>query len=189
MKKIFNWAFGIALMTSIISCGGKKEKSAKYNGEGQVEALNQAIVFVNTDSLLKKYTYFKDVKKKLEEKGKMEEASLQAKGMAFQREVATYQQEASKMSPDQRAAIEQRLSRKQQELQQYNQTASMQLAKEEQQENEKLYQKIADFLKVYAKEKGYKMVLTYSKVGGGILYGDESLDVTEDVIEGLNAEK
>jgi outer membrane protein len=39
-----------------------------------------------------------------------------------------------------------------------------------------------------AKEKGYKMVLTYSKSNPSILFADESLDVTKEVLVGLNAE-
>jgi len=55
-------------------------------------------------------------------------------------------------------------------------------------ENTTLYNKIADFLKTYTKAKGYKMVLTYSKTNASMLYGDESLDVTKDVVAGLNDE-
>jgi outer membrane protein len=41
-------------------------------------------------------------------------------------------------------------------------------------------------LKTYAKEKGYKMVMTYQKGNSGILYGDASLDITSDVVKKLN---
>ena len=42
------------------------------------------------------------------------------------------------------------------------------------------------FLKGFAKEKGYKMVLTYSKANPTVLFADESLDVTKEVVTGLN---
>jgi outer membrane protein len=100
--------------------------------------------------------------------------------------VAQYQQQASAMSADQRAATEDRLARKQQELASYNQNASSALANEEAAENEKLYEKVAAFLKGFAKEKGYKMVLTYSKANPTVLFADESLDVTKEVVKGLN---
>jgi len=90
------------------------------------------------------------------------------------------------MSADQRAATEDRLARKQQELASYNQNASSALANEEAAENEKLYEKVAAFLKGFAKEKGYKMVLTYSKANPTVLFADESLDVTKEVVTGLN---
>ena len=37
-----------------------------------------------------------------------------------------------------------------------------------------------------AKEKGYKMVLTFKKGDPTMLYGDPSLDITADVIKKLN---
>jgi outer membrane protein len=137
----------------------------------------EEIVFVNSDSLLTKYDYFKDMSARLEKKGKAAQADLVNKGQAFQREVAEYQKAAATMAADQRQATEQRLQRKQQELQAYQQQAG---------EQAKLYEKVAEFLKVYAKDKGYKMVMTYQKGNSGILYGDASLDITSDVVKKLN---
>ena len=90
------------------------------------------------------------------------------------------------MPADQRATTEQRLARKQQELQTYQQNAGAALQNEQAVEQEKLYNKIADYLKVYAKDKGFKMVLTYQKGNSAILFADASLDVTSQVIVGLN---
>ena len=60
------------------------------------------------------------------------------------------------------------------------------LQNEQAKEQEVLYDKVAEYLKTYAKSKGYKMVLTYSKGNSAILFADESLDVTNAVIVGLN---
>jgi len=144
------------------------------------------IVYVNSDSLLNKYDYFKDMSKRLEDKGKAAQADLQSKGEAFQREVADYQKSMNTMSADQRAPIEQRLQRKNQELQAYKENASAELQNAQAGENSKLYDKISDFTKQYAKEKGYKLVLTFSKANPTVLFGDPSLDVTLDVVKGLN---
>jgi len=144
------------------------------------------IVFVNSDSLLNKYEYFKDMADRLEKKGKAAQADLQSKGQAFQREVAEYQKAAPTMAADQRQATEQRLARKQQELQAYQQNAGAQVQQEQAGEQAKLYEKVAEFLKTYAKDKGYKMVMTYQKGNSGILYGDQSLDITSEVVKKLN---
>ena len=144
------------------------------------------IVFVNQDSLLTKYDYFKDMTARLEKKGKQAQADLVGKGQDFQREVAEYQKAAATMAADQRQATEQRLQRKQQELQAYQQNAGAQVQNDQAGEQAKLYEKVAEFLKVYAKDKGYKMVMTYQKGNSGILYGDASLDITSDVVKKLN---
>ncbi len=189
MKKVLanflKFSAATALVLTVVSCGTDNSKTASTTSAS--EATSGAIVYVNSDSLLNNYEYFKELKTTFEGKSKKAQADLSAKGQAFQREVATYQQSANTMSADQRATTEERLARKQQELATYNQNAGNALASEEAAENEKLYNKVSEYLKVHAKEKGYKFVLTYSKVDPTVLYGDPALDVTKEVVTGLNA--
>lgn len=147
-----------------------------------------AIVFVNSDSLVNNYEYFKAVKVKLEDLSQRAQAELAAKGTAFQKEVATYQKTASSLTPMQKAATEKRLAKKQQDLQVLGDNTQKQLQEESANQNTKLYDRITAYLKTYTKLKGYKIVLTYSKANPSMLYGDESLDVTKEVVAGLNDE-
>jgi outer membrane protein len=147
---------------------------------------SDAIVYVNYDSLLTKYNYAIDVEARLKAKGKAAQSDLVNKGQAFQRQVAEYQKSANTMSADQRAPIEQQLQRKQQELQAYQQNAGAQVQNDQAAEQTKLYEKITAFMATYAKEKGYKMILTFQKGNPTILYGDSTLDVSSDVIKRLN---
>jgi outer membrane protein len=177
---------GVALMVAVVACNKTETKSGETNTTPTEAGVTGGIVYVNSDSLLNNYEYFKEIKAKFEDKSKKAEADLKDKGAAFQREVAAYQQSANTLSADQRAQTEQRLARKQQELQVYQQNAGSALQNEEAGENEKLYDKVSEYLKKHAKDKGYKMVLTYSKGNSAILFADESLDVTKEVIKGLN---
>ncbi len=180
---------GLLLAAVMVSCNNANQpKVTKNDSAGAVVTANPEIVFVNSDSLVNNYKYFTDIKGKLESKSKKAQQDLTSKGNAFQKEVADYQQRAQTMNAEERAATEQRLARKQQELAAFNQNASSSLANESALENEKLYDKVADYLKVYAKKKGYKLVLTYSKSNPSLLFADESLDVTREVVKGLNEE-
>jgi outer membrane protein len=188
--KTFGLFATATLITAFSACQNKDTKTTetkKTDSSTAAVSATEKIVFVNQDSLLNKYEYYKDLKIKFEGKTKNAQADMQAKGQAFQREVAQYQQSASTLAADQRKSTEERLARKQQELQTYQQNAGGALQNEQAVETEKLYDKVAGYLKTYAKEKGYKMVLSYTK-GSTILFADESLDVTSDVIKGLNAE-
>lgn len=190
LKKSIKITVGLALGMMAMACNNcskQQTKSDIVKGTDKAGG-SESIVFVNTDSLLNNYDYFKKIKNQFQEKSKKAQADLSAKGAAFQNEVMAYQKNAASLSAEQRAATEQRLARKQQELSAYNQNASNTLAKEESVENEKLYNNVSEYLKKHAKEKGYKMVLTYSKSNPGLLFADEGLDVTSDVIKGLNAE-
>lgn len=179
---------GVAIAAVLFSCNKEQPKTAATPAATTTDKIAEAIVFVNQDSLLTNYEYFKSIKAAFEDKSRKAQVDLNAKGTAFQREAAAYQQTAPTLSAEQRASTEERLARKQQELAAYNQNASSALANEEAAENEKLYNKVAEFLKKHAKNKGYKMVLSYSKANPTVLFADESLDVTKEVVTGLNEE-
>ena len=178
-------SLGILVAVSVVACKNEKTTDAPAAAV-KGTTVSETIVFVNQDTLLTKYEYAKDMRTRLEGKSKNAETDLGSRGQAFQREVAEYQRNANTLSADQRAATEQRLQRKQQELQQYQQNATAEFQNVQGTEANKLYDKIADFTKIYAKEKGYKMVLTYSKANPTVLYGDTTLDVTADVTKRLN---
>ncbi|WP_374950605.1 OmpH family outer membrane protein [Mucilaginibacter sp.] len=146
----------------------------------------QDVVFFNQDSVVSQYEYIKDMDKRLETKGKAAQNDVNGREQAFQREVGEYQKSAATLSADQRTPIEQKLQRKAQELQTYKQNAGVQVQNDQVAEQTKLYEKLVDFTKAYAKEKGYKMVLTFKKGDPTMLYGDPSLDITADVVKRLN---
>ena len=142
-------------------------------------------VYVNGDSLLEKYEYFKKAKKDFEAKTARTENEITAKRTALEREFAAYQQQASGMSQDQRAKIEESLMRKEQELRTYSESAAAKLQEEQVSFNEKLFDKVSAYLKEHTKGKNYKIVMNYTK-GTGILYANDSLDITNEVLRGLN---
>ncbi|WP_428329123.1 OmpH family outer membrane protein [Mucilaginibacter sp.] len=175
---------GVLLAGSIAACNSKTKTDDKAPAATVAE--KETVVFINQDTLLSKYNYAKDITKTMQDKGKSAQTDLASRGQAFQREVAEYQKNASTLPADQRQTTEQRLQREQQDLQSYQQNASAQFQNDQATETNKVYDKIVDFVKVYAKQKGYKLVLTYSKANPTVLYGDQSLDVTADVTKGLN---
>jgi len=178
---------GLVFAAVVVSCNKEQPKtSAPATSAAASDKKSEEVVYVNSDSLVANAEFYKDIRAKLEAKSKKAQTDLTAKGNAFQREVAEYRQSAQTLSADQRAVTEQRLARKQQELEAFNQNASSALANESAAENAKLYDKVAEYLKGYAKEKGYKLVLTYSKTNPTVLFADESLDVTKEVVNGLN---
>ncbi len=186
--KIEVMAASVSIVSMLLAAcsGNNKTKTIPPTAKTIPPIEKQNIVFINSDSLLAKYEYFKDIKTKMEKKSKAAESELAGKEQAFKREVQQYQQQANSLSADQRTATEQRLARKQQELQTYSQNAGAAFQNEQAKEQAALYDKVADYLKEYAKSKGYKLILTYQKGNSAILFGDQSLDVTKEVLEGLN---
>lgn len=192
MKKVFapimSVGFVALLATAMISCNqGSKSASTASADSLSTKPVQEPIVYVNSDSLLENYEYFKEIRASLEAKAKKAQQDLQARSLAFQREVAEYQQKAPTMSAADRQNTEERLARKQDELAKHQQNAGASFAQDEAEENEKLYTRITEYLRQHAQEKGYKFVLTYSKASPSVLYADESLEITKEVLQALNA--
>ena len=142
-------------------------------------------VYVNGDSLLNNYDYFIDAKKDFEAKTKQVENVIMAKRGVLEKEIGAYQQSAAGMSTEQRASVEESLMKKQEAFKQYSENASANLQDEQAKFNEALFDKVAAYLKEFSKDKKYKIVMNYAK-GTGILFANDSLDITQDVLKGLN---
>ncbi len=152
-----------------------------------VEAKGKAIVYVNVDSLLTKYDYFKDTQKVLESKRFQLENDLASKGRNLQNKVAFFQQRAATMTQEQGRATEASLQKEQQDIMAFRERAAQNLAAEEQTKNKQLYDQIFDYLKKENVQNKYEFVLGYTK-GGGILFADPSGDQTSRILAGLNKE-
>lgn len=152
-----------------------------------VEAKGKAIVYVNVDSLLTKYDFFKDTQKVLESKRFQLENDLANKGKNLQNKVAFFQQKAPTMTQEQGRATEASLQKEQQDIMAYRDRAAQNLATEEQNKNRQLYDQIYDYLKKINAQNKYEFVLGYTK-GGGILFADPSADRTSVILDGLNKE-
>jgi outer membrane protein len=144
-----------------------------------------SVAYVNSDSLIKKFNLYDDLKKSFEEKRTRMETDYATKARSLEGEIASFQKSAQMMSPGEIKAREENLMMKRQGLMQYQEQLSQQLMQDEMQLNDSLYNKITTYIKGYSKDKQYDMVFGYSK-GAGILYAQDSLDVTKEVLEGLN---
>jgi len=180
-------ALGLLVAGSVAACNQNKATTpASAPASTSTSGDKPTTVYINSDTLYSKYNYAKDVNNALQAKLKGAQGDMQSKTDAFQREVVDYQKSQATMPADQRQVTEQRLQREQQQLQGYQQNESAQLQDDKATQYQKVYDKVDDFVKQFAKQNGYKLVLTYSKNVQTVIYGDPSLDVTAEVTKGLN---
>ena len=145
------------------------------------------IVYVNSDSLLENYVFYKNKKAELESKQDQIKNHLEAESEKLQRDAAEYQERAAMMTDSERAKKEEELMMRQQSLMKKKDDMLESLDNEQAKFNEQLYSKLSEHLKAYNKDKNYTFILGYQK-GGGILFANDSLDITKEVLNGLNKE-
>ncbi|MBS1530848.1 MAG: OmpH family outer membrane protein [Bacteroidetes bacterium] len=180
---IVKLTIGLLAAGSLAACNKSGSSTNAASSSGPVSG---QIVFINQDTLMVKYDYAKDMRKRLDDKGAAAKNDVGSKQQAFQREYAEYQKNVNTMSANERSMTEQRLQRENQELQQYSQSAGADFQNTQADESKKLYDKIYTFTKQYAKDNGYKMVLTFQTGNANLLYADPSLDVTTDFVKKIN---
>jgi outer membrane protein len=159
------------------------------------------IVYVNLDSLYTKYNLYNDTKKQLEDDYKKADGAFAAKAESFQKRAADFQrrvvetqQRAQDIAPvelqkleAQFGAEQKRLGDEEAALGKQREVALGELDKKIQELQKNMKGKIDTYLEKIAAERGYDYVMIKSSAqGGGVLYGNKSLDITEEAIKALN---
>lgn len=156
------------------------------NAAGSIGGSPSKIAYINSDSVLKYYEFTKVNVSKLEEKGKRMEQDLKNRAMSLQNEIENYQRTRNSLTIGQAQAIEEDLGKKQQNFQMYQQSAAQQIDEDQNKMSRELYEKVTMFLNKYGKDNGLQMVLKYNP-SSDLLFVSDSLDITKQVVEGLNA--
>ncbi len=143
------------------------------------------MAYIKSDSVLKNYDYFKEMKTILEAKSKKLDQDLQNRGQSLQNEIASYQRNISNLTIGQAKALEEDLGKKQQNFRLYQQSLEQELANDQNKMNEALYGRITTFLKKYADGSGLQVVFKFDQ-SSDVLFGGPGIDISQDVIKGLN---
>lgn len=147
----------------------------------------QKTAYVDTTVLIQEYKEMKDVEAEFTSKSDSVRQQLDSVARAFQQEVQEYQQNQGSLSAAQRETKEQELRQKQQMLQQQQQMQSNRLRQESQQAMDSLVSKVKDFVKGYGEENNYTYIFG-SNESANIMYAQEGLDITQDILAELNEE-
>ena len=160
-----------------------EEKLVENNSTGKGE-----MAYINIDTLMNNMDMFFDVRNKLIDKQKSSEAELNSRSKDFEKEAIDFQEKVRKglVTRSRAQEIEQELYLEQQNLIGFKDKLSLELAEEEQVMNRQLIYYITDYLKEYNKEKKYQFIISNS-LGGPLLYASDKQDITNDVVEGINA--
>ncbi len=84
-------------------------------------------------------------------------------------------------------AAQKRLGQMQQSLEARKQSLTEQLMKEQDDFNKNLKSSLDSFIEEYNKNHHYDYILSYAGSGSSILYANKQLDITKDIVDGMNA--
>jgi outer membrane protein len=146
------------------------------------------IAHVDVEEILKEYEGSKKAEEEMKAQSETMANELDQLAIPFQQKVQEYQKNSQNMSSSARQEKEQELMQEQQMIQQRQQMAQQQVQSEGQKKIDQINEDVEEFLEGYAKSNGYTYILGTSEQTKTVLYGEEALDITDKVIEALNAD-
>jgi outer membrane protein len=167
---------------------GKTQVSGKSDETSvKIEMPDVPIVYINIDSLLSNYVYFRDMQDEFADKQSEMEAELNTRSRQYEASALDFQNKVQKglVTRREAAELEQQILQEQQSLLQLRDELSLQLAEEEQVRNRRLINKIMEYLVDYNKDYNYQFIFSNS-FGDNVLFANDRLDITESVLRGLN---
>lgn len=188
-KIVLSAAFSLLLL-SFTQC--TKEAQPAQPQAPQTESLDSVqgikIAYVEYDSLMAKYLLAIDIHKEMMRKETNINNTIEQKANSLQEEQAefTRKYQNNVFATAERAQEEyERLARKEQEILQLQQTLVTEYENELQMYHRQLRDSVNNYIIEYNGAKGYDYILT--KVGDNILYANEALDITQEIVDGLNS--
>lgn len=150
---------------------------------------NLKIAYVHLDSVLLNYQLSLDLNDAITKRGTNMKAKLEKEAAEFEKDAQVFQDKVQRgifLTQQRAEEAQQQLMMRQQELQKLEYDYTNQLAAEQQKMNIQLFDSISNFIKAYNTPEQFQVILGH-QIGGNMLYGSDQLDITREVIDGLNA--
>jgi outer membrane protein len=148
---------------------------------------SSTLVYVDVNKLIQGYSRTKVAKAEFDKKASVMKANVDSLVGKWQNELKNYEKERASMSPKELKLKQELLSNKQQQINGYQEAIQKQIQEEDKKVTQTVINDINDYIKEYGKDHGYKIIFGASG-GGNIMYAEESSDLTEEVLKGLNAD-
>ncbi len=163
----------------------KLQKPAASTTNKVPSATETRIAYFEMDSIQASYEYFKDVLSELKTKENTMNNELAGLEKVYQQKVSAWQQKGPSMSQTEANAAQRENSQMQQNYQMRKQTLEEGYTRQSLEYKKNIKQKIEEFLLDYNKDKKYTYILSYEPEL--IYYRDTAMNITKDLISGLNA--
>jgi len=168
--------------------GNKKlEKQINTQTVKKKDSAVVRIAYFDIDSLQTHYQYFKDAESQMAEKENTMTSQLSDLDARNQRKIKEWNTKKATMTQAEYDAAMQEYAQMQRTFEQTKYTLQQNLQKIQMDLMTDLRKKVEEFLIDYNKQKGYTFILAYQP-NNLIYYKDSTNDITDDLIDGLNAQ-
>ena len=190
MKKSFSSMAVLALASfAFIACNNQPQQNDTAANKTETTSSaapatgGQKVAYVEIDSIMSQYTYWKDVTKLIKAKEANIQRTLAGKQKAIQAAAANFQQNIQANKYTQAQQIQASIQKQAQDADALQQRLGAEYQNEVAKYNKALSDSVHNYLKLYNKDNKYSIIL--AKSGDNILYADPAYNITDDVVKGM----
>ncbi|MBN9351538.1 MAG: OmpH family outer membrane protein [Chitinophagaceae bacterium] len=144
------------------------------------------IAYIDLDSLQSKYDFYQKIKADVDKKTNSANNEIMALQKKFQARASELQQKSTTMTPQQQEMAMNEINKMQQDFQVRKQNLDNELFDYNSKMKEQIISRIESFLKDFNKDHKYSYIFSYEP--GFMFFKDSALNITTQVVDGLNAE-
>ena len=180
----------VALLT--LGMAGCNNSDSKQNPEAAAPVIAEGglkIAYVDTDTIVAKYQYAIDLNEELLAYKDQQEKYYQQQMTQFQTDYNNYLQTGASLTLTQQQAKEAELKQRMEKMRTLEQELMAKVAERQLSENTKLLNAIFAFIREYnAANQQFDVILRKSFNDTPVLYANPAMDITEEILAGLNEE-
>lgn len=190
MKK--NTIIYAVVATVALGLAACNNTNSKQNAEASAPVVAEGglkIAYVNTDTLLAKYQYAIDMEQELVAYKEQQERYYQQQTTQFQTDYQNYLKNGASMTLTQQQQKEAELKQRAERMATLEQELMAKVADRQVAENTKLLNAIFAFIREYnAANQQFDLILRKSFKDTPVLYANPAMDITDEILAGLNEE-
>ena len=191
MKKISIIAGVVALMAFAVSCNQNQAAAPEAAAAQDSTAVAGSIVYFNMDKVMQGYDMANDLNSVFETKTSGIQSEIDRRGKKLEKDMTDFQNKVDKglLTTSVAQAQYQKIQQQQQDYQQYVVRKQQEMGEEQQVMMNQIANAIAEYVEEYNAEHQYALILATAGpiLSTPVVTGDPKLDITEDLLAGLNA--
>ena len=191
MKKNLLLIGAASIMVLAASCQQNQTAAPAATASKDSIAVAGSIVYFNMDKVMEGYDMANDLNSVFETKTAGIQAEIDRRGKKLEKDAADFQNKVDKglLTTSVAQAQYQKLQEQQQAYQQYALSKQQEMAEEQQVMMNQIANAIAEYVEEFNLEHQYALILTTagSILPTPVVTGDPTLDITDELLAGLNA--
>ena len=182
-KSVSSFVLSSVLVLGFTQCS---QQAAAPQQQAPIAVSGLKIAYIDVDSLLANYTFYQDLAEEMTRKEENYRLALTEEANKWQKDVEDHQKKIANSvysSVERAQSEENRLAKRQQALQEKSDKYTQELLAERDANSQKISETVDNFVREYNKTHGFNIIISKAS----LLYADEGLNITAEILDGLNA--